>query len=74
MIVYACVAPHGAEIIPELAGKQLEAFGKTRRGMEILAQAMDKHRSGTLVIATPHGLRLDRTIGVVTTEYSEGSL
>jgi aromatic ring-opening dioxygenase LigB subunit len=26
------------------------------------------------VIATPHGLRLDHTIGVVTAEYSEGSL
>jgi aromatic ring-opening dioxygenase LigB subunit len=73
-IVYACVAPHGAEVIPELAGKQLEAFGETRRGMEKLAQEMDQHRSDTIVIATPHGLRLDRTIGVVTTEYSEGIL
>jgi aromatic ring-opening dioxygenase LigB subunit len=73
-IVYACIAPHGAEIIPELAGKQFEGFGETRKGMGRLAQAMDKHRPRTIVIATPHGLRLDRTIGVVTTEYSEGSL
>ena len=73
-IVYACVAPHGVEIIPGLAGKQLEAFGETRRGMEKIAQAMDEHRPSTVVIATPHGLRLDRTIGVVTTEYSEGTL
>jgi aromatic ring-opening dioxygenase LigB subunit len=73
-IVYACIAPHGAEIIPELAEKQFEAFGETRRGMGRLAQAMDTHRPSTIVIATPHGLRLDRTIGVVTTEYSEGSL
>ncbi|MGB9133962.1 MAG: extradiol ring-cleavage dioxygenase [Candidatus Bathyarchaeia archaeon] len=73
-IVYACVAPHGAEIIPKLAGRQLEAFGETRKGMGILARAMGKHGAGTIVIATPHSLRLDRTIGVVTTEYSEGSL
>jgi len=73
-LVYACIAPHGAEIIPELAEKQLEAFGETRKSMGRLAQAMDKHRPSTVVIATPHGLRLDRTIGVVTTEYSEGSL
>jgi aromatic ring-opening dioxygenase LigB subunit len=73
-IVYACVAPHGAEIIPKLAGRQLEAFGETRKGMETLALAMGEHGPDTIVIATPHGLRLDRTIGVVTAEYSEGSL
>jgi len=72
--VYACIAPHGTEIIPRLAGKHLEAFAETRRGMERLAQAMDKHEPSTIVIATPHGLRLDRTIGVVTTEYSGGHL
>jgi aromatic ring-opening dioxygenase LigB subunit len=73
-IVYACVAPHGSEVIPELAGDNLEAFGKTRRGMEDLAEQMKKYNPHTIVIATPHGLRLDHTIGVVTTEYSEGSL
>jgi aromatic ring-opening dioxygenase LigB subunit len=73
-IVYACVAPHGSEVIPELAGDKLEAFGETRRGMEDLAEQMKKHNPNTIVIATPHGLRLDHTIGVVTTEYSEGSL
>lgn len=73
-IVYACIAPHGAEVIPELAGKQLKAFAETRKGMESLAQAINRHRPSTVVVATPHGLRLDRTIGVVTTEYSEGTL
>jgi len=73
-IVYACIAPHGAETIPELAGKQLEAFGKTRRGMERLAQRLEMHKPSTIILATPHGLRLDQTIGVVTSEYSEGSL
>ena len=73
-IVYACVAPHGSEVIPELAGDNLEAFGETRRGMEDLAEQMKKCNPHTIVIATPHGLRLDHTIGVVTTEYSEGNL
>ena len=73
-IVYACVAPHGSEVIPELAGDNLRAFGETRRGMEDLAEQMKKYNPHTIVIATPHGLRLDHTIGVVTTEYSEGSL
>jgi aromatic ring-opening dioxygenase LigB subunit len=73
-IVYTCIAPHGAAVIPELAGKHLEAFAETRRGMERLAQAMDKHRPDTIVVATPHSVRLEHTIGVVTAEYSEGSL
>jgi len=73
-IVYACVAPHGSEAVPELAGDKLDAFGETRRGMEYLAEQMKRHCPDTIVIATPHGLRLDHTIGVVTAEYSEGSL
>jgi aromatic ring-opening dioxygenase LigB subunit len=73
-IVYACIAPHGSEAIPELAGDKLDAFGETRMGMEYLAKQIKRHCPRTIVIATPHGLRLDHTIGVVTTEYSEGSL
>jgi len=73
-IVYACIAPHGAEVIPVLAGNQLEAFSETRKGMETIAQQMKKHNPHTIVVATPHGLRLDHTIGVVTAEYAEGSL
>lgn len=73
-IIYACIAPHGSETIPRLAHDQLEAFGETRRGMEELAQQMKKHRPHTIIIATPHGLRLDQTIGIVTTQYSAGNL
>jgi len=73
-IIYACIAPHGSEVIPKLAGNQLEAFSETRRGMEELACQMKKHNPHTIIIATPHGLRLDHAIGVVTSEYSEGSL
>lgn len=73
-IVYACIAPHGTEIIPKLAGPYLQAFAKTREGMEKLAQKMKKHMPETIIVATPHGLRLDHTIGMVTSEYSEGTL
>lgn len=73
-IVYACIAPHGSEAIPKLAGDKLEAFSETRRGMEELAEQMKKHGPHTIVIATPHGLRLDQTIGIVTAQYSAGNL
>lgn len=73
-IVYACIAPHGSEAIPKLAGDKLEAFSETRRGMEELARQMKKHNPQTIIIATPHGLRLDHTIGIVTSQYSAGTL
>jgi aromatic ring-opening dioxygenase LigB subunit len=73
-IVYACIAPHGSEAIPKLAGDKLEAFSETRRGMEDLAKQMKKYDADTIIIATPHGLRLDQTIGIVTSLYSAGDL
>ena len=73
-VVFACVAPHGTEIIPELAGNMLDAFAETREGMEELARLMEKQKPETIVLATPHGLRLESTIAVVTAEFIEGTL
>jgi aromatic ring-opening dioxygenase LigB subunit len=73
-IVYACIAPHGSEAIPELAGNKSELFSETRKGMEELARQMKKHAPDTIIVATPHGLRLDHTIGIVTSQYSAGRL
>jgi aromatic ring-opening dioxygenase LigB subunit len=73
-IVYACIAPHGSEAIPELAGEKSEVFSETRRGKEELAKQMKKHAPDTIIVATPHGLRLDHTIGIVTSQYSAGRL
>jgi aromatic ring-opening dioxygenase LigB subunit len=73
-LIYACVAPHGAEIIPQLAGDNPEAFSETRRGMEAIAAEMGSHKIDTIVLATPHNLRLRRNIGVVVAEFSEGTL
>jgi len=73
-IVYACMAPHGSEAIPKLAGDKLEAFSETRRGMEELARQMKRHSPHTIIIATPHGLRLDQAIGIVTSQFSAGNL
>jgi aromatic ring-opening dioxygenase LigB subunit len=73
-IVFACIAPHGAEAIPKLAGNMLEAFAVTRGSMMKLAALLRKTRPDSIVLATPHNLRLEGTIGVVTTEFSEGVL
>jgi aromatic ring-opening dioxygenase LigB subunit len=71
-LVYACIAPHGGEIVPALAGKKLRLFSPTRKGMRLLASAMKGVRPDTIVLASPHNLRLHKHIGVVTAEYSSG--
>jgi aromatic ring-opening dioxygenase LigB subunit len=72
-LVYACIAPHGGEIVPALAGNKLRLFMPTRRGMKALAMEMRRARPDTIVIASPHNLRLHKHIGVVTAENSSGS-
>ena len=72
-LVYSCIAPHGGEIVPALAGRKLPLFMETRRGMKELAKEIRLARPDTVVIATPHNLRLHRHIGVVTAENSSGS-
>jgi len=71
-LVYACIAPHGGEIVPALAGKKLELFSPTRKGMRVLATALTDAKPETIVLASPHNLRLNKHIGVVTAENSSG--
>lgn len=71
-LVYACIAPHGGEIVPALAGKKGELFSPTRKGMRALALRTKEARPDTMVVATPHNLRLQKHIGVVVSEYSSG--
>lgn len=73
-LVYSCIAPHGGEIIPALAGKALKEFGETRKGMRELAGEMKKARPHTIVIASPHNLRMRKHIGVVLSENTSGKL
>jgi len=73
-LVYACIAPHGGELIPRLAGKQLRLFSPTRKGMRVLAAQIRQARPDTLVVVTPHNLRLPKHIGVVISENSTGTL
>lgn len=73
-LVYACIAPHGGEVIPALAGRKLRLFSPTRNGMRTLALRMKEARPDTIVVATPHNLRLLKHIGVVVSENSSGKV
>lgn len=72
---YACIAPHGGEVIAQLAaGSARRRFQKTRTGMLRLAKEIKQAKPNTIVIATPHNLRLWAKIGVVISENSTGTL
>src|SRR5690349_6302518 len=74
-LVYACIAPHGGEIIPRLAPKlMLPKFETTRAGMRVLAKRIAEAQPHTIVVASPHNLRLSSNIAVVISENSSGTL
>lgn len=76
-IVGACIAPHGGDILPELSGEgsaTFTAFAETRRAMEELGRRMAARRPELIILATPHGLRMEGSVSVVTSEYSRGEM
>jgi aromatic ring-opening dioxygenase LigB subunit len=74
-LTYACIAPHGSDVIPELANKRtLRSFEETRKGMLSVAREVKRARPDTIIIASPHNLRVHQHIGIVTAENSSGTL
>src|SRR5881296_4416117 len=74
-LVYACIAPHGGEVIPELASESmLHRFKETREAMQVLAENLSETHPQTSVIASPHNLRLVSRIAVVVSENASGTL
>jgi len=67
--------PHGSDIIPELAVRKTEhLFGKMRESVRKIARDIRDTRPHTIVIASPHNLRLQDNIAIVTSENSTGRL
>lgn len=74
-LVFACIAPHGEPIIPMLCKpSERRKYGVTTRSMQRLAKEIKTLRPDTIVVATPHNLRLRGHIGVVTSEFASGVL
>jgi aromatic ring-opening dioxygenase LigB subunit len=72
--VYACIAPHGGEVIAELAGDLAPRSAATRRAMEELGRRMEAAQPETVVVITPHGVRVAGAVCVMTTERAVGVL
>ena len=72
-IIYSCITPHGGEIVPELAGKQPERMETTRKSMWELGKRVEEKKPDTLVVITPHGIRIDGRFSIVNSESLRGS-
>ena len=74
-LVYACIAPHGSEAIEQLATKaNRRKFRKTNYGLRKLGAEVGRTKPDTILIASPHNLRLHRNIGVILAKNSTGKL
>jgi len=73
-LVYACIAPHGGEVIAELAGDLAPRSAATRQAMEELGRRMEAAQPETVVVITPHGVRVAGAVCVMTTERAVGVL
>jgi len=74
-LVYACMAPHGSETIRRITPKPMQhAFEETEQALRTLASHVNRSRPDTIVIATPHNLRLWKKICIVTSQNSSGKL
>mgnify|MGYP005623868889 CR=1 FL=1 len=71
-IVFAGIAPHGDEIIPVLHRVIDEESKKLMDAMIKFAEELVRRDPETIIIATPHNLRITHHIGVIMTSYGEG--
>jgi aromatic ring-opening dioxygenase LigB subunit len=72
-LVYACVAPHGFPIIPDLSDDADGAFA-TREAMFELGKRCGAHEPDVLVVATPHGFRVEDHICLASVARGAGTL
>jgi len=73
-LVFACIAPHGGVVIEEISGEAASTAVKTRKAMEELGRRMEAARPDTVVVLTPHGVRVAGALCVMVTEQAFGAL
>lgn len=71
-IAFACIAPHGSEILEELSGGNPSLMSRTRASLEQLGQRMQEAAPDVLVILTPHGTRAEGQFTVTDSERVRG--
>jgi aromatic ring-opening dioxygenase LigB subunit len=72
-LVFACIAPHGFSVIPDMSADAEGALA-TRAAMEELGRRCAAAQPEVLVIATPHGTRVDGAICLAAAARGAGVL
>lgn len=72
--VFACITPHGGEIIPELQGANPSRMAKTRDSLFKLGGMMKEADPDTIIVLTPHGTRINGQFSVVDSERMIGEV
>ena len=72
-LVFACIAPHGGEVIPELAA-DLNRMARTRAAMKELGRRCARARPDTVVVLTPHGMVVQGAVSLGETKAAAGVL
>ena len=72
-IVFACVAPHGWPTIPDLSEAALGAL-QTRAALQELGRRCAAARPDAIVVATPHGVRVDGAVCLASVARGAGTL
>jgi aromatic ring-opening dioxygenase LigB subunit len=72
-LVFACVAPHGFPIIPDLS-EDAEGALATRAAMFELGRRCAAARPDVIVVATPHGTRVEGAICLAAVARAAGML
>src|SRR5450432_4059306 len=70
-LVFACVTPHGG-IIPGLEGA--EQCAQTTAAMEEVGRRLEAARPETVVVVTPHGVRVDGALAISLSERAAGTV
>ncbi len=72
--VFACIAPHGAEIVEELSGSNLALMERTRAAMRHLERVARESAPEALIVLTPHGTRVEGQFSVTDCERVLGEV
>ncbi|ARU61221.1 extradiol ring-cleavage dioxygenase [Tumebacillus avium] len=72
--VFACITPHGSEIIEELSHQNPDLMSVTRGSMEQLGRYMVEAGPETIIVLTPHGVRIDGQFCVADCERIYGEV
>jgi aromatic ring-opening dioxygenase LigB subunit len=62
-LIYACIAPHAGDLIPETVGDQNKVI-RTRQAMQAMGGKLELLGPETIVIINPHGFRVENAISV----------